>query len=188
MRKSLALLSLCTFVGSTALAGELGLKIGSASLNWSDGTSTDFDAYVSVYGGKSISLSPLFGIDILGEIGYASLQLENYTTILYGNVNRKLTYTTLEINAQGYVSPIPGLKGYAGAGLSYNRYAIDYTDSSGNKIATDAEETATGYQGFIGIQYTFLRFAIGVEYKKKYASSQSVDGVDALTLSLAIKY
>jgi len=83
---------------------------------------------------------------------------------------------------------MPMLEIFGGAGISYNRFGLDARDLSGNPIGTLGDEYGTGFQAFGGAQATFGVLGMGLEYKRKWVSTDSVDGISAYTLNLFVRF
>ncbi len=188
-KKVLAFLTGALFVPVLSQGAEIGLKLGNAQLEWSDGDNTTLDGYASVYFGKSYSITPLISIGPFFEIGYGKKEIGAYWCIGYGLCTVDLTYTTLELNGKVSLTPVPLVEIFGGAGVSYNRFGLDAKDYyTGQNIGTVTDETGSGFQGFGGAQLNISRFGIGVEYKYKKVNTDSIDAVSHLTLTLSLRF
>ncbi len=172
-----------------ALAGELGIKLGGADINWKGGGSTSLDMFVSVYAESLSTVSPMVKAGPSFEIGYGKKDIGTFYCVGYGVCSVDLTYTTLELNGKVAVSPMPLLDIFGGGGVSYSRFGLDATDPyTGNTVGTLGDEFGTGFQLFAGAQAVFGIFGVGLEYKYKKLNTDSIDSVSAITLNLSLRF
>ncbi len=167
---------------------ELGAKLGNARINWKDNTDTTLEWYLALYGEHLFPLSPTLSVGPMVEIGYGKKNIGTFYCPGVGTCKVDLTYTTLEVNGKAILSITPILDLYGGGGISSNRFGIDAWDLNGNSVGTLGDETKGGAQAFVGAQLKGRGFGAGIEYKYKYVNTDSIDSVDAVTLSLFLSF
>ncbi len=169
-------------------AVEIGLKLGNADIIWDDGDTTSLDLYAALYAESLSQVSPLVKAGPSVEIAYGKKDIGTFYCTGYGYCQVDLTYTAFELNAKAAVTPMPAVDLFCGGGVSYNRFGLDAKDLSGNPIGTLDDEYGTGFQVFGGAQATLGVFGIGVEYKHKWVSTDSIGGTSAFTLNLSLRF
>ncbi len=169
---------------------EVGIKIGNANVDWK-GTEekTTLHGFVALYFDGDYPLLPFISVGPSVEMGFGRRSIGEFVCPDWDLCRLDLTYTTLELNGKGKITPVPTFEVYGGVGISYSRFGIDaYDIPTGLQIGTVTDETGAGFQAFGGFQIRIKGVGIGGEYKLKRIDTESIEGVDTLTFVLSYRF